>query len=155
MHCWASISWQGCQGEISDGCSSLHGRVQAAAYFSSLTSSSSPSWDRVMGSVHVLVVEQLNHLEMQSYPELSRPEVASYSHKTLNHFHVLGTDVCHCTGSCATHCLVTEGARTLLEPGTALIPGQTDSSPTEIHSSLTACLSAQGLLFPWPCCLLS
>lgn len=90
----AWISWQRDQIEISDGCSPLHGRVQAAAYFPSLISSSSPSW--VMGSVYGLAVEQLKHLEKHGYPELSRLEVASYSHliQTLSHFHILGTDMC-------------------------------------------------------------
>lgn len=34
----------------------------------------------------------------------------------------LHRELCHCTGSCATQCRGTKGARTLLEPGTALTP---------------------------------
>lgn len=143
MDFWAWINWERGQIEISDGCSPLHGRVQAAAYFSPLIfSSSSPSW--VMGSVYGLAVEQLEHLEKHGYPELSRLGVASYSHliPTLNHFHILGTDMCHCTGSCATHCLGTKEARILLEPGTALTPSTdrqlTHRNPRQ-HRSISAC----------------
>lgn len=156
MHCWHGSAGKGVMLRSMMAAARCTGERKQQLIFPPLSFPPAAPPGTGSWAVYVLAVKQLKHLEKHSYPELSRPGVASYSHKTLNHFHIPGTDMCATAQGAVPHSAVElKGPGHCWSQAQPLLPGQTDGSPTEIHSSITLCLSAQGFLFLWPRCLLS